>query len=116
MEITSDLLQTIYSRANQFAITKFGSEPDRLELDSDGTITARWIDYRCGDMEEETEYISAENLTEDLDVVAAERAMRLEEERIKREAYEREQRRIREQREKEERKRQYEKLKKEFEN
>lgn len=116
MEITNDLLKTIYTRANQFAITKFGSEPDKIELDSDGIITARWVHYRCGEVDEETETITAENLTEDLDLVAAERAKRLEEERIKREAYEREQKRIREQREKDERKRQYEKLKKEFEN
>jgi len=79
MKITTDLLKTIYTRANQFAITKFGSEPNRLELDSDGTITARWIDYRCGDIDENTETITADNLTEDLDVVAAERAKRLEE-------------------------------------
>jgi hypothetical protein len=117
MEITTDLLKTIKQRATQFAITKFGSEPDRMEIEDNGTLYCKWIHYgRCGDVDEETEYITAENLTEDLDAVAAERVKRLEEERIKREAYENAQKRIREERERDERKRQYEKLKLEFDN
>ena len=116
MEITKDLLQTIYERANQYALTKYGSEPHSISLEADGTIAATWTYYRCGDTDTDTEYISAENLTEDLDAVAAERRKREEEERQKRAAYEAEQKRLREQREKEERKRQYEKLKQEFGN
>lgn len=116
MEITKELLQTIYERANQYALTKYGKEPDSLQLQYDGTIAAEWVTYHCGDRDTDTEYITAENLTEDLDAVAAERRKREEEERQKRAAYEAEQKRLREQRDKEERKRQYEKLKQEFGN
>jgi hypothetical protein len=114
MEITTELLQTLYNRANQFAITKYGSEPDSLSLQSDGTIEAKWTHYsRCGD-ESEYETITAEDLTADLDEVAEQRRKQEEEARIKREEYEKEQKRLREEREKNDRKRQYETLKKEF--
>lgn len=115
MEITTELLKTIYTRASQFAISKFGSEPDRMRLEDDGTIYCKWITYgRCGDVDEQTEYITAENLTEDLDVVAAEREKRLEEKKKEREAYEKAQKTIHEEREKETRRQQYLKLKTEF--
>ncbi len=114
-QITTELLQTIYERANQYVITKYGKEPDRIELDTDGMITARFIDYRCGEVDEDTEYVSAENLTEDLDAVANERKQKEEAERIKRDAYNKEQEKLRNEREKERRKQDYLKLKKEFE-
>ena len=43
MEITTDTLKTIYERAKQFAITKYGNKPDRIEIEDGGTICARWI-------------------------------------------------------------------------
>jgi hypothetical protein len=117
MEITTPLLKTIYERANQFAITKYGSEPDRLELNYDGQITARWIHYdRCGGVDENSEEISADDLIQDLDQVAEERRKRIEEERIKRDRETNERIRIQKELEKVERKRQYEELRKEFGN
>lgn len=114
-QITSELLQTIYDRAKQYALTKYGEEPDRIEIDSDGTITVRFIDYRCGEIDENTEYIVAENLSEDLDDVAKVRKEKEEQERIKREEYNKEQERLRKEREKETRRQNYLKLKEEFE-
>jgi hypothetical protein len=114
-QITTELLQTICERANQYAIIKYGREPDRIELYADGMITARFIDYRCGEEDEGTKDISAENLTEDLDAVAKEQKEKEEQERIKRDAYNKEQEKIRREREKQKRKAEYLKLKKEFE-
>jgi hypothetical protein len=114
MEITTELLQIIYQRALQFAITRFGSEPDRLELDGE-SIKAVWEHYRCGDVDVETEYISAENLTEDLDAVYQKRLQEEEERRIaaqKKRLQEEEDRRVRE---KQQRYANYLELRKEFE-
>ncbi len=116
MEITKELLQTIYERANQYAITKFGSEPHSLSLESDGTIAASWTHYHCGDSDTETEYITAENLTEDLDVIAAERRKKEEEAQLERKRKQLEEDQKRAEREKQNRKQQYQALKKEFEN
>lgn len=116
MEITTELLKMLYERATQFAITKYGSEPDSLRFQSDGTIEAAWTHYsRCGD-ETDYESITADDLTADLDVIAEERRNREEEARIKRDEYEKEQKRLREENEKNARKRQYETLKREFGN
>ncbi len=112
-EITSEFLETLYCRAKQFAITKWGKEPDRVIIDSNGTLTAIFDGYERGDEDYET--IRVEDLTSDLDAIAKERAEKLEQERIKREAYNKEQERLRSIREKEQRKQQYLKLKKEFE-
>ncbi len=113
--MTTDQIKSLFTRANQFTITKYGNAPDRLEITEDGIICARWINYHCGEIEEDTEDISCEDLTEDLEKIAEERKRKEEEDRIKRENYENEQKIIRQQREKEERKREYEKLRKEFE-
>lgn len=112
-EITSEFLKSLYNRANQFVITKFGSEPDRITIDCDGTLTAIFDGYERGDEVYET--IKAEDLTSDLDAVAKERAEKLEQERIKREAYNKEQERLKAIREKQERKKQFLILKEEFE-
>lgn len=112
-QITSDFLETLYGRANQFAITKWFKEPDRITIDSDGTLTAIFDGYERGDEEYET--IRAEDLTSDLDAIAKERAEKLEQERIKREVYNKEQERLRVIRENEQRKQLYLKLKQEFE-
>ena len=114
-QITVELLQTIYERANQYAISRYDKEPDRIELNSDGQITARFISYYGGDIDEDTEYISAVNLIEDLDTVVKERKEKEEIERIKRDAYNKEQEKLQKEREKEKRKQDYLKLKKEFE-
>lgn len=114
-KITTELLQAIYERANEYAITKYGKEPDRIEIDSDGMIIARFICYQCGNTDEEYEYISAENLTEDLEIVAKERKEKEERERIQLEEYRKAQEKLREERDKEQRRQQYLKLKNEFE-
>ena len=115
MEITEELLKAIYTRANQYAITIHGSEPDNIKIDSDGMLQAEWSHYHCGDTDYEYECISAENLTEDLDEVAKQRLIKLEEkakaDEIRRKA---EQIKYAAQ-QKENRRHEYLKLKKEFE-
>ena len=113
IKITSEFLETLYCRAKQFAITKWRKEPDRVIIDSNGTLTAIFDGYERGDEDHET--IRVEDLTSDLDAIAKERAEKLEQERIKREAYNKEQERLQSIREKEQRRQQYAKLKKEFE-
>lgn len=109
--ITTDFLETLYRRANEFAITKWGKNPDIIAIDSDGTLTATFDGYERGDETYET--IKAEDLTADLDAVTKERAEELNQERIKQEAHNL---KMHEQRlKKEQRRQRYLKLKKEFE-
>lgn len=113
MEITTELLKTIYDRAISYAIAKYGNEPDRIEINEDGSIEARWWAHDRYN-EDDVETFSAENLTQDLDEVAKERADKWEQERIariNRQKIEDEQRAIRD---KAQRKSQYLQLKKEF--
>lgn len=72
MTITEETLEIIYERAVQFAIAKYGSEPNHLKL-YENYISAVWYVGCCGDHEEETEVINPSDLTADLDKVAAER-------------------------------------------
>ena len=114
MNISTETLKAIYERANQFAITKRGEEPDRLTLQDDGTICAVWTTYACGDWDEESEDIKAEDLSANLDLVAEERRKREEEARIAQEEMNRQNEIARTERAKEERRQQYLKLKREF--
>jgi len=116
MEITSELLQTIYTRAEQYAIARWGSgKPDRIEIEIDGTISVAWEKWRGGEYDCDTEEITVDNLTSDLDAVAEERRKKEEEARLvmERERKFREERRLAQ--EKEKRRAEYLKLKKEFE-
>jgi hypothetical protein len=115
--ITDKLLETIFNRANQYALTKWNNgEPDRLELQNNGIILAVWESYRCGETEIDYETITSENLTEDLDEVAKERQIKLAEQRRIQEEENKKREVLRKQREYDERKRKYLELKKEFEN
>lgn len=114
MELNNDLFKTLYERANQYAINHWGKEPDRLELEAD-YIRAVWDTYRCGDTDYEYEYISVENLTEDLDEVYQKRMAELEEQRKQAEIKRQKEQEERERRDKERRFNDYLKLKKEFE-
>lgn len=115
MNITEDALKTLHTRVAQYCIAKYGEEPDRLEIYSDGSIAARFITYHCSETDETIESISLENLTEDLDAVAAERKRVMEEARKKQEEEQKRQNTLRIEREKQQRKEQYLRLKKEFE-
>lgn len=44
-EITTELLSSIYTRANQYAIKKWGTEPDQLTINSYGNIEAEYRGY-----------------------------------------------------------------------
>lgn len=116
MEFTTEALRTLYQRANQFIITSSGKEPERLELQEDGSITAKWEIYSRGHYSHtDEESINAEDLTRDLDEVATERIKREDEERKIRLAMDEIEKERREKAEKENRRIQYNKLKKEFE-
>lgn len=112
-EITQELINKIYVRANQYAITRFDEEPDRLEIEN-GFIKAAYVKY-YGDTDTSYEYISAENLTEDLDEVARQREEALAEQRRLAEIRRENERIEKEKRDKENRYRDFLKLKKEFE-
>lgn len=115
MEITEELLSTIFKRAHEYATTKYGSQPDHFTGYKDGEFYAIWDTSCCGDRSEDSELITAENLTEDLDAVAEQRKKE-EEIRRKKDLEERQQReRDQQKRDLERRKQEYLKLKKEFE-
>ena len=114
MEITNEILQTIYKRAIQYSINRFGKEPDKIEL-NDEYLEAVWENYKCGDYDIEKQFISAENLSENLDEVYKKRIQELEEKRIQEEIRRKKEEEERKKREKECRFQDYLKLKKEFE-
>jgi hypothetical protein len=68
MEITSELLELIEERAKQVSQAKFGATPDKVILEG-GSIKLIFENYCCGSADYESEYIGAEELLEDLDVI-----------------------------------------------
>lgn len=115
MDITTELLKKVYSRAEQYAIARWNKTPDRIEIQDDGTIRVVWEIYYSGEYDYDYEYISVENLTEDLDAVIEVRKKEEEEARKAHEIRMKEIERQRQLREQEQRKQQYLKLKQEFE-
>ena len=114
-EISIETLKAIRNRAVEYALAKYGSTPDRIEISEEYEIRAIFETSCRGEWSEDTEYFDVDCLTANLDEVYAERK-RLEDERKEKERLERERQNIeREKREKNERRQQYEKLKKEFE-
>lgn len=115
MDITTELLKKVYLRAEQYAIARWNKTPDRIEIQDDGTIRAVWELCYSGECDYDYEYISVENLTEDLDAVIEIRKKEEEEARKAHEIRMKEIERQRQLREQEQRKQQYLKLKQEFE-
>jgi hypothetical protein len=111
--VTAELLLTIYNRAKEFAITKYGKEPDEIHIEP-GNIEVLYENYCCGSSDWDYHTITAEDLSADLDKVAEERRQLEEKERLEKE----EKRKIEEQkrleREKEIRRASFLRLKKEF--
>ena len=112
-KLTEEVLKTIYKRAMQYCVAKYGSEASEIELE-DGYINVNFVEYHCGERDVTSYIITADCLTQDLDEVYEERKRKEEEEKKKRE-YERiKQQQIREERERNQRRLKYEELKKEF--
>lgn len=86
MYTNQDDLKTLYNRAEQYAIARFSKSFDRLMLGEDGLLILEWDGYERGD--EDQEYVDVESLTDDLDILVAERKA-AEEARKVREAEER---------------------------
>jgi len=114
MNITSEIISTIYERAFQYYLALKGYEPDSIRVESDGTITCVYTTYCCGESDSDYDTIYAHNLTEDLDEVVNKRKIaeeiKRQEDLVRRQKEEIE----RQEREKRNRKEQYERLKKEF--
>ena len=85
--ITAEILQTLYKRAIEFAIVKFGrGEPNEVHLTEEGQIAVLFETYlRGGDTDREWEYINVEELSQDLDKVIEERKVREAAEKVQRE-------------------------------
>lgn len=113
MNFTSELLETLENRTNEYCKAKFGKEPDSVELE-DGQLLVIYTHYCCGDVDEESYYIDPEKLSDDLDKLYEERKAKEAEEARKREIERKRQEKIRAEREKRNRKAQYLQLKKEF--
>jgi hypothetical protein len=115
MNITEELLQKLYDRANQFSIAKYHKSIDALEINDNGNLILVHEEYSCGSYEREHTEVSIDDLSEDLDKLVEERKKKEEEERIKAEIQRKEQKRIEEERKKENRRKLYLELKQEFE-
>ena len=115
MEITTELIKTIYKRANEAAIAKFGNgEPDTIELYEGGKIQVVWTAYNR-DCDDDKEFLNAEDLTADMDLLVEQRKIKEKEDRRLRDIYNIGQQKIRDNIDKINRKSTYLKLKKEFE-
>lgn len=112
--ITEQLIETIYKRAMQYCVAKYGSEPNNIIL-NDGSFSARWVTNCCGEYSEDSEYFEVEDLTADLDVLYIERKAKEQAERLAAENERKKREHDRKQQDKERRRNEYIKLKKEFE-
>ncbi len=109
-----DLIKTIYNRAKQVYIAKYGSSFEHLRIDDDGTIYG--AEFNKYDRDYEYSDIPLSELNDDLDKLIEQRLMREKQEKEEKEL---EMKRLSEQRKKDEKKHRQElylKLKKEFEN
>jgi len=117
MEFTQENLKTLYQRAYEVLKAKEPNvDPNRLIIENDGSIRFEEDTFICGDSNTEHYYITAEELTGDLDLLIAERILReaKEKEDYQRKRKEEEIRRAHIQ--KDYRKAEWEKLNKEFGN
>lgn len=73
MEITKDLLLSLWKRVEQYCIAKWDKEPEFIWIDSNGDINARFDISCCGNYEYEDEVINLSDLSVDLEVLANER-------------------------------------------
>lgn len=105
---------TVYKRAMQYCVAKFGGEPDELHLLDDGSFKVIYRRYSRGEYTDE-EYFDERCLTQDLDSVYEERKKAEEEAREKKRIENEKRDAERKKREQEQRKEMYLKLKKEFE-
>ena len=115
MNITTEDLKVIYDRAVQYHIAKYGSEPDSINIDENGGLTAETSSYCCGSTEYDYEYFSVEDLSADLDELVEYRKRKEEQARLERQRIRQEEEIAQQKREKERRLADYHKLKKEFE-
>jgi len=115
MEITKELLQTIYDRAIQVSLAKFDSTPNQIHLDDNGNINLVWDISCCGETEYEYWNITADELNSDLDQLIIERKEKEELQRIEAEKKKKEQEKIRLAVLKEQEYKRYLELKKKFE-
>jgi len=111
MEITKELISTIYSRAYQYCIAKHNEHIDYIKIDQDGI---QGVSYVGNDREYFD--INIDKLSQDLDILIKEREEREEKARIENEKIRAEQKRNEERIAKELRFKQFQKLKREFEN
>ncbi len=115
MEITTELLKTIYERVAQVFNAKTGFTPDKIKMYEEGSFYAskRWsIAY--GGTEEQGIHICAEDLTVDLDELVKERKANEEAERVANEKIQKDRQLKYEEEQKQKRQQQYLELKKEF--
>lgn len=109
MQITEELLETIFKRAMQYSFAKYGREPNLITIE-DGYLELLMNDTIC----EQSYSVSVESLTEDLNKVYDDRMKAEAEERKKEEIKRQKEKELEAQQEKIKRRTMYERLKKEF--
>lgn len=113
--ITSELISTIHERAYAYSQARYDRTPDKIIITESGIIQLMFEDVWYGEREVDYEYINPEDLTKDLDEVAAVRRAEEERKRKEKEEYLRKQREQQENMERAFRRQEYEKLRREFE-
>ena len=115
MEITKELLQTIYDRTVQVSLAKFNDTPDQVCLYDDGSMSLEFRTHCCGETEYDYKDVTADELNSDLDQLILERKEKEELQRIEAEKKKKEQEKIRLAVLKEQEYKRYLELKKKFE-
>lgn len=117
LEFTTEMMKVLSGRINEHCHARFGSMPDRIQIEEDGTIRVTWFSthpYSC-ESDNDEEWIKIEDLKSDLDELAAKRQEELKLKAKKDEEYRKQLEVQRKKEEKEQRRIQYNQLKKEFE-
>jgi hypothetical protein len=66
--MTTDDIKYLFYAAYEYAEKTFGKKPNNIEIEEDGTITAKWSKYiGCGEYETTTESFKPEDVTERLE-------------------------------------------------
>jgi hypothetical protein len=62
--MTTEDLKTLFVKAYDYTLTKYGKKADSIQIEEDGSIRATWSTYiGCGDWENDYETFRVEDLT-----------------------------------------------------
>ena len=79
MQFTTEEIKSLYLRVKEYGFAKYGSTVESIRIDSDGDIEMEFYDTHNDSY---SHYVTAEELTADLEVIAKERLAEIERKRL----------------------------------